>query len=381
MRNAAHAGPGLALARPAASFDPAALIERVRQRIRTKGLSDRTEEAYVYWIRRYLDFHGRRNPASLGRVDLESFITHLATQAGLATQSQNQAASAIVFLYRELLGQDFGGRNGLLRPKDPKVLPKYATPEEIMRLFDHLGGVPLVAAMLMYGSGTRIAETMGLRLQDLSLGTRELHVRSGKGGKDRTTVIADAAIPLLRAQVETAARLHAHDLETGGGWAELPAALHRKDPRAGWDLGWQYLFPASVTSTDPKTGRPGRRHLHETVIQRALKKAVRAAKIPRPISSHVLRHCFATELLRAGCDVRLLQRLMGHRDLKTTALYLHILDRPGIGLVSPLDRLQMDIRRPNAAPNRQTPPAASASLLPPTRPVAAQPIPESTDAS
>jgi integron integrase len=357
MSRSTHQGPGLELVRPPAkpcglspapapvtppAFDVGAFLERLRQRIRARGLSDRTEEAYLYWARRYLDFHGRRNPASLGRVDLDRFVTYLATEAGLAAQTQNQAASAVVFVYKELVGQDFGGRNGLVRPKEPKVLPKYATPDEVARILDQLRGVPLVAAMLMYGSGTRIAETLSIRLKDLALGTRELHVRGGKGGKDRTTVIAETALPLLREQIEKAERQHAHDLEQGGGWAELPGAMHRKDPRAGWDLGWQYLFPASITTVDQKTGRVGRRHLHESVIQRALKQAVRAAKVTRPVSSHVLRHCFATELLRSGTDIRLLQRLMGHKDLKTTALYLHILERPGIGLVSPLDRLRRE---------------------------------------
>lgn len=347
MARSRHVGPGLELLhqpqqRVGAPFDPGPLLARVSQRIKAKGLSARTQEAYVLWIRRYLDFHGRRHPASLGRVDFERFVTHLVTDAALSAQSQNQAASAVVFMYRELFGQDFGGRNRIVRAKQPKLLPKYATPDEVGRVLERLHGVARVAAMLMYGSGTRIAETMTLRLKDVSLPTRELHVRAGKGAKDRTTVIADAAVPLIREQMLAVEELHGRDLERGEGWAPLPDALHRKDPQAGWDLGWQYLFPASLTSVDAKTGRAGRRHLHQTVVQRALKRAAREAKILRPVSAHVLRHCFATELLRSGCDIRLLQRLMGHRDLKTTALYLHILDRPGVGIVSPLDRLPLN---------------------------------------
>lgn len=302
-------------------------------------MSTRTEETYLGWIRRYLDFHGRKHPASLGRAELELFVTHLAVDLGLGAQSQNQAASSVVFLYREMFGQDFGGRNGIVRVHEPDVLPRYATPEDVARTLQHLQGIPKVAAMLMYGSGTRISETASLRLKDLSLGTRELHVRSGKGAKDRTTVVAEAAMDLLQNQVRSVEQLHARDRAQGGGWAPLPGALHRKDPGAGWDLGWQYLFPSARTSKDEKTGRIGRRHSHVSGIQRAIKRASRAAKAAHPISAHVLRHCFATEMLRSGCDVRLLQRLMGHRDLKTTARYLHILDRPGIGLVSPLDRL------------------------------------------
>jgi len=358
MVRSKHVGPGLALMqappeRPTAPFDPESILARVGQRIQAKGLSERTRDAYVKWIRRYLEFHGRRHPASLGRVDLERFATHLVAEAGLSAQSQNQAASAVVFMYRELFGQDFGGRGRLVRAKKPKTLPKYATPDEVARVIVRLSGVPRVAAMLMYGSGTRIAETIAIRLKDVSLATRELHVRGGKGGKDRTTVIADAAVPLLREQVAAVEELHVRDLERGGGWAARPGALHRKDPRAGWDLGWQYLFPASVTSVDEKTGRVGRWHLHASAVQRALKRAAREAKVTRPICAHVLRHCFATELLRAGCDVRLLQRLMGHRDLNTTALYLHILDRPGVGIISPLDRLPVESQR--RLTNRESP--------------------------
>jgi integron integrase len=372
MARRQHEGPGLDLVRgperPTAPLDMPALLERVALRIRTRGLSARTEEAYLFWIRRYLDFHGRRHPAALGRVELERFVTYLVTDAGLGAQSQNQAASAVIFMYRELFGQDFGGRSGLPRAKQPKMLPKYATPDEVARVLTHLAGAPRVGAMLMYGSGTRIAETMSIRIKDVSLSTRELHVRAGKGGKDRTTVIADVALPLLREQVTAVEQLHARDLERGGGWAPLPGAMHRKDPRAGWDLAWQYLFPATVTSTDEKTGRVGRRHLHESAVQRAIKQAVRKAKVARPMTGHVLRHCFATELLRSGCDIRMLQRLMGHRDLKTTALYLHILDRPGVGIVSPLDRLpagSIDLDPPASPAHDPGPPQSSAS--PPSR--------------
>jgi integron integrase len=321
-----------------AAWSPQAVIERLRSRIRTRRLSPRTEETYLRWSRRYLDFHGRRHPAALGRVELRRFVTHLVEREGLSAQSVNQAASSVAFMYRELYGQELGGRDGA-RGKEPDVLPKYATPEEIGRVLVRLRGLPLIASMLMYGSGTRIAETLAVRVKDVSLENRELHVRSGKGARDRTTVVASAAIPVLRDQIRLVAELHANDVAAGGGWAPLPGALHRKDPHAGWDLGWQYVFPSTKTSVDEKTGRSGRRHLHATVVQCAVKRAARAARVPRPVTCHVLRHCFATELLRNGCDIKLLQRLMGHRDLRTTSRYLHILDRPGVAVVSPLDRL------------------------------------------
>lgn len=338
-RTTAHrttqAGPGL----PAAAWEPDQLIERVRTRLRARRMSPRTEATYVGWIKRYLDFHGGSHPASLGKADLERWITHLATQLGLGAQSQNQAASSVVFLYREIFGQNWGGRNGVIRAQEPTVIPKYAPPDDVGCVIRRLDPVPRLAAMLMYGGGTRIAETITLRIKDISLETRELHVRSGKGAKDRTTMIAEAAIELLQARIRATTELHERDRRAGGGWAPLPGALHRKDPRAGYDIGWQYLFPSARVSKDPKTGRTGRSHSHATNVQRAIKQAGRDAQLTRPISAHVLRHCFATEMLKSGCDIKLLQRLMGHRDLKTTARYLHILDRPGIGIVSPLDRL------------------------------------------
>ena len=339
------AGPPAACMQPVpdkprspAPTSPEAVIERLRQRIRTRRLSARTEETYLRWARRYIDFHGRRHPAALGRIELHRFVAHLVEREGLSAQSVNQAASSVAFMYRELYAQELGGRDGA-RGKEPDVLPKYATPQEIGRVLARLRGLPLVASMLMYGSGTRIAETLAVRVKDVSLENRELHVRSGKGARDRTTVIASAATPMIREQIRSVAALHAGDLAAGGGWAPLPGALHRKDPRAGWDLGWQYLFPSTKTSIDEKTGQRGRRHLHATVVQCAVKRAARAAGVPRPVTCHILRHCFATELLRNGCDIKLLQRLMGHRDLRTTSRYLHILDRPGVAVVSPLDRL------------------------------------------
>ena len=316
------------------------LLERLRQRIRRRHLSVRTEETYLRWARRYIDFHGGRHPAALGRVELERFLSHLAEDQGLGPQSMNQASSSVAFLYRELYGQEIAGGKGV-RARTARVLPKYATPGEVARLLSHLTDLPLAAAMLMYGSGTRVAETLGIRIKDLSLETRELYVRGGKGAKDRTTVIAEATVPVLRERVEAVRALHERDLAEGAGWAPLPGALHRKDPGAGWELGWQYLFPSTRVSVDEKTGRRGRRSHDASVVQRAVKRAARAAEIPRPVTCHLLRHCFATELVRGGCDVKLLQRLLGHRHLSTTSRYLHILDRPGVCVVSPLDRLPL----------------------------------------
>lgn len=321
------------------SWDRTALYERVRVRVRTRHLSPRTEATYLGWIKRYIAHFGGVHPSTLGRADVEAFIEQLAEGQGLGPGSQNQAASAIVFLYRELFGIDLGGRKGVSRAQGNKVLPKYATAEEVDLVLARLKEPYRVAAMIMYGSGTRVSETISLRIKDLSLGSGELHVRAGKGAKDRTTVIPRSAIPALRRQIQRVEEAHLEDLEAGRGWARLPAALHRKDPRAGWEFGWQFLFPSPTLTRDPKTKHVGRAPIHVTTVQRAIKRAAREAKIHRPVSCHVLRHCFATEMLRAGCDIRLLQRLMGHRDLKTTSRYLHIINRPGLNVISPLDRL------------------------------------------
>ncbi len=354
-RNRVEAGPGLeglrrastetdapprrAPADPGRSWDRAALYERVRVRIRTRHLSPRTEATYLGWIKRYIAHFGGVHPSTLGRADVETFIEQLAEGQGLGPGSQNQAASAIVFLYRELFGIDLGGRKGVSRAQANKVLPKYATAEEVDLVMARLKEPYRVAAMIMYGSGTRVSETISLRIKDLSLGSGELHVRAGKGAKDRTTVIPRSAIPALRRQIQRVEEAHLEDLEAGRGWARLPGALHRKDPRAGWEFGWQFLFPSPKLTRDPKTRHVGRVPIHVTTVQRAIKRAAREARIHRPVSCHVLRHCFATEMLRAGCDIRLLQRLMGHRDLKTTSRYLHIINRPGLNVISPLDRL------------------------------------------
>lgn len=344
-------GPGLELQRRApgrgglSGWDPGRVQRRLEDRISARHLSPRTRKTYVGWFRRLVAHFGGRNPAGLGRRELETFIEHLAVGLGLSADSQNQAASAIVFFYREVYGVDLGGKQGLSRAKPATVLPRYASPEEVAAVLRSLPDPHRVAAMIMYGSGTRISETLDLRVKDFSLGTGELIVRAGKGRKDRTTVLARSAMPAVRRQIARIETQHIGDLEAGGGWAPLPGALHRKDPKAGWELGWQFVFPSSRPSVDPKSGNKGRRPMHVTTVQRAVKAAVRASGVTTPITSHVLRHCFATEMLRSGCDIGLLQRLMGHRDLKTTSRYLHIINRPGLNLESPLDRL------PSATPD------------------------------
>lgn len=320
-------------------WDPEVLYARLRTRIRVRHMSPRTETTYLGWIRRFVCFHGGANPAAMGRLEIRDFIEYLAEVRGLGARSQNQAASAVVFMYRELYGIDYGGRRGVWRAKEPKILPRYASPRDVEAVLRLIKPSLRVPAMLRYGSGARVSEVLGLRIKDVSLRNSELAIRSGKGGKDRITVLPRSAVPSVREQMLRVEAQHGEDLDTGAGWARLPGALHRKDPRAGWTFSWQYLFPSTKLSRDPKTGRPGRAHLHVSTLQRAVKEAARRAKVTHPVTCHVLRHSFATEMLRSGCDIRLLQRLLGHRDLSLTCRYLHIVDRPGLHVVSPLDRL------------------------------------------
>lgn len=331
------------------AFDFRSLFAALTSAIDARGLSARTRETYLGWVRRYIAHHRPRHPRSLGRGDIARYLEHLATERGIAAKSRNQAASAIAFMYRELWGVELGGRNGVARARSPERLPTIATPEEVAGVLACLSGPAKVAAMIMYGSGARVAETLHIRLKDLDLERRELTIRGGKGGQDRITVLPRAAIEPIRDLMRIVERQHAEDRAEGHGWAALPGAMHRKDPRAGWDRGWQFLFPSSRLSTDAKTGRRGRAPVHPTTLQRALKRAVRRSGVGRPVSCHVLRHCFATEMIRSGCDIRMLQRLMGHTSLETTAQYLHILDRPGLSLVSPLDRLP-SVGEADAAP-------------------------------
>ncbi len=320
-------------------WDRDKFLRRVVALIRRRHLSTRTEKTYVRWIRRYLSYHGSKDPVAMASPEIDQFLSHLADELGLGADSQNQAASSIAFLYRELYGWDLAAREGITRAKEPHVLPKYAPPEEVDRFMAELHGLPLLASTIIYGAGPRVSEVVAIRVKDLNLTNRELMIRSGKGNKDRITVLPTAAISSIRDQIEAVADQHALDLEADHGWAYLPGALHRKDPEAGWDLAWQFLFPSTKITEDKKTKRRGRRPIHITSIQRPIKNAWRRSGVHSPITAHVLRHCFATELARSGCDMRTLQQLMGHNDIRTTMRYLHFLDRPGLNIESPFDRL------------------------------------------
>lgn len=315
------------------------LLDRVREAIRTRHFSRRTEEAYVGWIRRYILFHGKRHPAEMGPSEITAFLTDLAVERQVSASTQNQALAALLFLYRHVLGSDPGWLDGVVRAKQPRRLPVVLTRGEVEALLAQLDGVVWIMAMLLYGSGLRLQECLRLRVKDVEFATGEIAVREGKGGRDRVTMLPAAVAAPLRRHLERVRRLHESDLGAGLGRAPLPDALARKYVNADREWGWQWIFPAARICTDERFGAPQRYHLHETVPQRAIREARRRAGIAKPIGPHTLRHCFATHLLEAGYDIRTVQELLGHRDVSTTMIYTHVLNRGGRGVRSPADAL------------------------------------------
>lgn len=316
---------------------PLRLLDQVRDRIRRLGFAKRTEDAYVGWIRRFILANGKRHPREMGGMEVEAFLTRLASRDNVAPSTQNQALAALLFLYREVLHQQLPWMESIQRAKKPARLPVVLTREEVEALLGHLVGLHALQAGLLYGSGLRLMECIRLRVHDVDLARCEITVRHGKGGKDRRTVLPRALAPALRAQVEEARRLHDADLAAGFGEVWLPHALARKFPRAARELGWQYVFPARSRSVDPRSGAVRRHHVDEQSLQRAVSLAARAVAIPKRVTCHALRHSFATHLLESGYDIRTIQELLGHADLATTQIYTHVLNRGGRGVRSPLD--------------------------------------------
>ncbi|MBL8492211.1 MAG: integron integrase [Rhodocyclaceae bacterium] len=316
------------------------LLDRVRDRLRFLHYSLRTETAYLGWIRRYILFHGKRHPDGMGKAEVEAFLTSLAVDRQVAAATQNQALSAILFLYREVLGTELPWLDDVVHAKRPARLPTVLTREEVAALSAAVADPELrMIVDLLYGSGLRLLEGLRLRVKDLDLARREIVVRDGKGGKDRVTMVASRLINPLAAQVARARVIHAADLAAGRGEVWLPGALAAKYPAAARSFGWQYVFPAAGFSTDPRSGRVGRHHVDEGRVQRAVRAAARGAGIVKPVSPHTLRHSFATHLLESGYDIRTVQELLGHSDVSTTMIYTHVLNRGGRGVVSPADAL------------------------------------------
>ena len=315
------------------------LLARVRMAIRARHYSPKTSRAYAQWVRRFVRYHGLRHPDELGVEEVNAFLTHLAVDRTVSASTQNQAASALIFLYREVLGRPIPRPAQYVRAKQPRSLPVVLTRSEIGSLLSRLDGDVRTIALLLYGSGLRLNEALQLRIKDLDFERREIVVRRPKSSRDRVTVLAGAAVPPLRARVEKTRVMWERDRQDGGGWVELPDAFARKAPQAGRDWPWQWVFPATRRYTHPHTGRKHRHHLHPTVIQRALPRAGRDAGLPKRVTCHALRHSFATHALEAGHDIRTIQELLGHKSLETTMIYTHVLNRGGLGVRSPADEL------------------------------------------
>jgi len=315
------------------------LLDQVREAIRARHYSFRTEEAYVGWIRRFILFHHMRHPAEMGKAEIEHFLTALAVKRHVSASTQNQALAAILFLYKEVLGKEPGWLDDVVRAKRSRRLPVVLTRQEVELLLAQLDGVLWVMAMLLYGSGLRLMECLRLRVRDIDFTRREILVREGKGNKDRVTMLPGAIEEPLRMQLARVHTLHERALKAGFGRVHLPNALARKYPNADYEWTCQWIFPASRICRDARFGPPQRFHLHESVLQRAIHDAARKAGIAKVVGPHTLRHCFATHLLEAGYDIRTVPELLGHRDVKTTMIYTHVLNRGGHGVQSPVDRL------------------------------------------
>jgi integron integrase len=315
------------------------LLDLVRNTIRLKHYSIRTERAYIDWIRRFILFHHKRHPASMGAPEISAFLAHLAVEGKVAASTQTQALSAIVFLYREVLKRDVGSLGEVARAKRPERLPVVFSRAEVRGVLAHLDGAHWLMASLLYGAGLRLMECIRLRVKDIDFAYRQILVRDGKGQKDRVTMLPQALVEPLKHQLEKAKVLHEQDLTEGFGQVYLPFALDRKYAQASREWGWQYVFPARRRSIDPRSGKERRHHIDEKALQEAVKKAVRAANILKPGSCHTFRHSFATHLLEAGYDIRTVQELLGHKDVRTTMIYTHVLNRGGKGARSPLDMM------------------------------------------
>ena len=315
------------------------LLDQVRGKIRLKHYSIRTEQAYVDWIKRYILHFDKRHPRELGAAEVEAFLTHLAVAGNVAAATQNQAKSALLFLYREVLETELPWLDNVERARTPKRLPVVLTREEVQGVLGRLTGTHWLIASLLYGAGLRIMEALRLRVKDVEFSRREILVRDGKGFKDRVTMLPAALAAPLVEHLERVKALHGRDLAAGRGAVYLPYALERKYPGAARDWAWQYVFPSANLSADPRTGIERRHHLQDQAVQRAMRQAVRDAGVNKPATPHTLRHSFATHLLEGGYDIRTVQELLGHADVSTTMIYTHVLNKGGRGVTSPLDRV------------------------------------------
>ena len=318
---------------------PKKLLDQVREAIQRKHYSPRTAESYVHWIKRFIFFNHKRHPNELGEPEIEAFLTHLAVEEHVAASTQNQALSALLFLYRVVLNRDLNLTFNVVRAERPQRLPTVLTREEVRRVLDHLTGIYQLMARLLYGSGLRLMECVQLRVKDLDFAQHQVIVRNGKGMVDRVTMLPDSLIAPLQDHLARVKRLHDSDLAHGYGSVDLPFALDRKYPNANREWIWQYVFPSSRLARDPATGVMQRWYMSPSTLQREVRQAARLAGITKPVGCHTFRHCFATHLLESGYDIRTVQELLGHKDVKTTMIYTHVLNRGPKAVRSPLDQL------------------------------------------
>ena len=313
------------------------LLDRVRETMRLKHMSIRTEDAYVYWIKQFILFHHKRNPQTMGAAEIRSYLSHLARDKNVSASTQNLALNSIMFLYTQVVKKEIGSLKEIERATRPKRLPTVFSQNEVLFILSVMKETPQLVAGLLYGSGLRLMECLRLRIQDVDFDRDQILVRSGKGDKDRVTLLPQRLKEPLRNHIAWVKHLHNRDLEQGFGDVYIPPALERKNPKAAFEWNWQYLFPALEQSLDPRSRRIGRHHFPESKIQDAVKKAQRETSIPKRGSPHTFRHSFATHMLENGYSIRLVQQLLGHSDVRTTMIYTHIVKKPEIPVESPLD--------------------------------------------
>jgi integron integrase len=318
---------------------PPKLIDQVRNLLRTMHYSSKTEKAYLFWIKRYILFHRKRHPVDMGAMEIEQFLTHLAVNEHVAASTQNQALCAIVFLYKQLFKREPGELKELVWAKKAKRLPVVFTRGEAQAVLSQLTGMYRLMATLLYGAGLRLSECLELRVKDIDFSYKQIMVRDAKGDKDRVTLLPESIIEALKQHLIKVKNLHEKDLQAGYGMVYLPDALARKYRNAEKEWGWQYVFPATQISTDPRSGVQRRHHLYETVMQKAVKEAIRKAGIAKHASCHTFRHSFATHLLENGYDIRTIQELLGHKSVETTMIYTHVMNKGGLGVKSPADAI------------------------------------------
>ena len=313
------------------------LLDQMRDRLRTLHYSYRTEQQYLFWVRRFIVFSGKRHPATLGAADIEAFLSHLAVDRKVSASTQNQALAAILFLYKRVLDLELPWLDGIVRAKKSRYLPTVLTQGEVRAVLANLKGQYWLIGGILYGGGLRVSEALQLRVKDLHFEYRQIIVRDGKGGKDRVTIMPERLVATLQEHLERVRVLHDLAVRKGYGGVQMPMALERKYPQAYLDWGWQYVFPADQPSRDPRAGAWRRHHVFDDTVQRHVKAAAKAAAIEKPVSCHTFRHSFATHLLERGYDIRTVQELLGHKDVKTTQIYTHVMRKGANAVLSPLD--------------------------------------------